>query len=154
MDGIPARQNIEHMRRKKYKRKPFKPIDREQFREVRMMNRLTIEETAKLLQVTSRTIAHWESGVTRIPYTAFKLLRCLANGELLPQAWKGWVIKGDTLWSPVGRSFRQHELAYLTNYMSMARYWQADYAKRSGQRQPIPPQSEKPLLYLVTGGER
>lgn len=153
MDGIPARQNIESVKRKKYKRKPFKPIDREQFREVRMINRLTIEQTAKLLQVTSRTIAHWESGLTRIPYSAFKLLRCLANGELLPQAWKGWVIKGDTLWSPVGRPFRQHELAYLTNYMSMARFWQADYAKRSEHRQAMRSLSKKPQLYLVAGGE-
>jgi len=76
------------VKRKKYKRKPFKPIDNEQFREVRIMNRLSINEVAKLLQVTSRTVANWESGASRIPYSAFKLLRYLANGALLPDAWK------------------------------------------------------------------
>ncbi|MDP1658574.1 MAG: VC1465 family Xer recombination activation factor [Methylotenera sp.] len=115
---------------------------------MRMMNRLSVDEVAKLLQVTSRTIAHWESGVTRIPYSAFKLLRCLANGALLPQAWKGWVIKGDTLWSPVGRPFRQHELTYISNYFTMARYWQADYERRNTARQDL----KKTPLRLIIGG--
>ncbi|MDP1766435.1 MAG: VC1465 family Xer recombination activation factor [Methylotenera sp.] len=140
------------MKRKKYKRKPYKPIDREKFKEVRLMNRLSVEDAAKLLQVTSRTIAHWECGATRIPYSAFKLLRCLANGALLPSAWKGWVIKGDTLWSPVGRPFRQHELTYISHYFTMARYWQADYERRNTKRQAAQVIDFKPPLRLVLGG--
>lgn len=140
------------MKRKKYKRKPHKPIDKDQFREIRMLNRLSIDEAAKLLQVTSRTIAHWERGSTRIPYSAFKLLRCLANGELLPQAWKGWTIKGDTLWSPVGRPFRQHELTYLANYFTMARLWQADYARRVAIKQEPHVIALNPILTLVGKG--
>lgn len=140
------------MKRRKYKRKPYKPIDREQFKEVRMMNRLTVDDAARLLQVTSRTIAHWECGVTRIPYSAFKLLRCLANGSLLHDAWKGWTIKGDTLWSPVGRPFRQHELTYIANYFTMARYWQADYERRSAARQEAQSKSLKMQLRLIAGG--
>ena len=151
---IPARQNRpEAVKRKKYKRKPFKPIDRERFREIRMLNRLSIDDVAKLLQVSSRTIAHWESGATRIPYSAFKLMRCLTNGELLPQAWKGWVIRGDTLWSPVGRPFRQHELTYLANYFTMARYWQADYERRTATRQDVQKDNVQPILRLVVRGE-
>ena len=138
-------------KRKRYKRKPYKPIDKDQFRDVRKMNRLSIDETAKLLQVTSRTIAHWESGVTRIPYSAFKLLRILANGELLPTAWKGWVIKGDTLWSPINRPFRQYELTYISHYFTMARYWQADYARRNTLKQ-APKVSDAPPLRLINGG--
>jgi transcriptional regulator with XRE-family HTH domain len=138
-------------KRKTYKRKPYKPIHKDQFRDIRKMNRLSVEETAKLLQVTSRTIAHWESGVTRIPYSAFKLLRILASGELLPTAWKGWVIKGDTLWSPINRPFRQHELTYISNYFTMARYWQADYARRNALKQ-APKVSEIPPLRLIQGG--
>lgn len=140
------------MKRRKYKRKPYKPIDREQFKEVRMMNQLTVDDAAKLLQVTSRTIAHWECGVTRIPYSAFKLLRCLANGSLIQDAWKGWVIKGDTLWSPVGRPFRQHELTYIANYFTMARYWQADYERRSAARQEAQLKPLKMPLRLIVGG--
>ncbi|WP_336884722.1 VC1465 family Xer recombination activation factor [Methylotenera mobilis] len=140
-------------RLKKYKRKPYKPIDREKFVELRKINRLSVEQVAKLLQVTSRTVAHWESGVTRIPYSAFKLLRYLANGEMLPEAWKGWVIKGDTLWSPVGRPFRQHELTYLTHYFTMARYWQADYERRNATTQEAQIVRIKPTLRLVSGGK-
>lgn len=116
------------------------------------MNRLTVDDAARLLQVTSRTIAHWECGVTRIPYSAFKLLRCLANGSLLHDAWKGWTIKGDTLWSPVGRPFRQHELTYIANYFTMARYWQADYERRSAARQEAQSKSLKMQLRLIAGG--
>lgn len=126
------------MTRRRYKKKPYKPIDKDQFKTIRMTLRFSHDDVAKLLQVTSRTVAHWECGVTRIPYTAFKLLRCLSNGELIPDAWKGWTIKGDTLWSPVGRPFRVHELTYLSNYFTMARYWQADYERRVQQRQPKP----------------
>jgi DNA-binding XRE family transcriptional regulator len=140
------------VKRRKYKRKPYKPIDKEQFREIRIMNRLSIDDAAKLLQVTSRTIAHWESGSSRIPYSAFKLLRCLANGELLPTAWKGWTIKGDTLWSPVGRPFRQHELTFITNYFTMARYWQADYERRSVARQEAKSIRTISPLRLIIGG--
>jgi len=154
---LPARPNRAQskalVKRKKYKRKPYKPIDRERFMQIRKENRLSIEQAAKLLQVTSRTIAHWESGVTRIPYSAFKLLRCLANGELLPDVWKGWTIKGDTLWSPVGRPFRQHELTYLENYFTMARYWQADYERRSAARQAARIIDIRPPLRLVLGGK-
>lgn len=141
------------MSRKKYKRKPFKPIDRTQFREVRLLNKLSIEQAAKLLQVTSRTVAHWENGVTRIPYSAFKLLRCLVNGELVPSAWQGWTISGDTLWSPVGRGFKQHELTYLANYFTMARLWQSEHQKRIQERQKSNVIALKPILTLVAVGE-
>jgi DNA-binding transcriptional regulator YiaG len=140
------------VKRTKYKKKPFKPIDNEQFREIRMMNRLSIADVANLLQVTQRTVANWESGSSRIPYSAFKLLRYLANGALLPDAWKGWTIKGDTLWSPVGRPFRQHELNYISNYFTMARYWQADYELRSARKQEAQIIAFKPSLRVVLGG--
>lgn len=141
------------MKRRKYKRKPYKPIDSEKFVELRKRNRLSVEQVAKLLQVTSRTVAHWESGATRIPYSAFKLLRYLASGELLPEAWKGWVIKGDTLWSPVGRPFRQHELTYLTHYFTMARYWQADYERRNSTRQGAQSHNARSFLRVIKGGK-
>lgn len=141
------------VKRRKYKRKPYKPIDSEKFVELRKTNRLSVEQVAKLLQVTSRTVAHWESGATRIPYSAFKLLRYLASGELLPEAWKGWVIKGDTLWSPVGRPFRQHELTYLTHYFTMARYWQADYERRNATRQGAQSHTARSFLRIINGGK-
>lgn len=137
---------------RKRKGKTFKPIDYEAFREVRLINRLTISQVAKMLRVSSRTVMNWECGATRIPYSAFKLLRFIANGLLLPEAWKGWIIKGDTLWSPVGRPFRQHELTYLSHYFEMARYWQADYDARHIHRQEVKSFDIRPPLRLVLGG--
>ena len=132
---------------RRYKRKPFKPIDREQFREIRLMHRFSIEETAKLLQVTARTVAHWESGVTRIPYAAYKMLKVLMTYELPGETWQGWRVVGDTLYSPVNRAFREHELTYLSHYLAMARRWQEDYAKRLKHRQPVA--KDAPLLRLI-----
>jgi DNA-binding transcriptional regulator YiaG len=151
MVDLPARQNSVRVKRKKrYKRKPYKPIDKNDFKEARLISRLTIEQTAKLLQVTSRTVALWECGATRIPYSAFKLLRCLAKGELIPEAWKGWTIRDDTLYSPSGRSFRVYELNYLANYLTMARYWQADYLQKVQARQVA--KSGQPLRVVAGRG--
>lgn len=111
------------------------------------MNALTIDQTAKLLQVTSRTIALWENGESRIPYSAFKLLRCLANGEFVSEVWKGWRVRGDTLYTPSGRAFKPYELYYLSNYMSMARYWLADCKSKLERRQVT---IIRPRLRLVT----
>jgi DNA-binding transcriptional regulator YiaG len=122
-------------KKKRYKRKPFKPINRDDFKELRLINNLTVIQTAELLQVTGRTIALWESGAVRVPYSAFKLLRVLANGELLPSAWKGWRVCADTLYTPTGRAFKAHELTYLSNYITMARYWLAECKEKASHRQ-------------------
>lgn len=135
MVDISTGQAVAEAMRRRYKRKPYKPIDRDKFREMRLMQRLSIEATAKLLGVTTRTVMHWESGVTRIPYAPFKLLRVLAMHELPDKAWEGWRVIGDTLYSPADRGFKPWELLYLSNYLTMARYWQADYDRRCQQRQ-------------------
>lgn len=150
MVDLPSRQNTAEVKRKKrYKRKPYKPIDPNRFKEIRLINHLSVGATAKLLRVTSRTVMNWESGDTRIPYSAFKLLRCLANGELIPDAWEGWTIRGDTLFSPVGRPFKAHELAYISNYFTMARYWLADCARKNKAKQDPAPSPGLGVLKLV-----
>lgn len=138
-------------RPKRYKRKPFKPINCDDFKELRLMNRLSIKDTAKLLHVTSRTISLWEAGSTRIPYAAFKLLRSLANGEILSDAWLGWKIRGDALWSPTGRAFRVYELIYLSHYFTMARFWLKDSELRRSQSLPVEV-AMPPSLRLIVGG--
>lgn len=150
MVDLPARQTLTKAvtrKKRRYKRKPYKPIDRDQFRDLRLINRLTIDQTAKLLQVTGRTVTLWECGASRIPYSAFKLLRVLANGELLPEPWKGWKVHGDTLYSPSGRPFRAYELAYLSNYLTMARYWLDECKSKHVRRQVL---DLRPHLRLVT----
>ena len=118
------------------------------------MHRLTVEATAKLLRVTPRTVMHWESGDSRIPYAPFKLFRILALHELPDKAWEGWRVIGDGLYSPTNRVFKPWELLYLANYLTMARYWQSDYAKRLQQRQASTyDQANHPALRLMQGGK-
>ncbi len=135
-------------RKKRYKRKPHKPIDYEKFHETRLMARLTQQEAACLLHVTERTIRLWESGTTAIPYAAYKLLRIWAGFDLPGKAWEGWRLHSGSLWSPAGRRFEAHELAYLSLTFSMARHWQADYERRSLERVQKEPET-LPLLRLV-----
>lgn len=137
-------------RRKRYKRKPWKPIDHEKFRETRLLARLTQQEAACLLQVTERTIRLWENGKTAIPYAAYKLLRIHTGHELPGASWAGWSISGDTLWSPERRAFTAVHLSYMWLTFAMARSWQAMIAK---QEEPadstVSPRQGAAVLRLV-----
>ena len=108
---------------RRYKRKPYRPISHDKFRHTRYMARLTQEEVACLLHVTARTVALWESGHTGIPYAAYKLLRIHAGYELPGDAWRGWSIRGDKLWSPEGRGYSAGFLAYQWLAYAMAERW-------------------------------
>jgi len=120
-------------RRKRYKRKPWKPIDCDKFTETRLLARLTQQEAARLLYVTERTIRYWENGEVAIPYAAYKLLRILTGYELPGPAWVGWSIRGGTLWSPEGRGFDAAYLGYMWLTFAMARQWQAHLQRNESQ---------------------
>jgi len=76
-----------------------------------------------MLAVTVKTLSNWETGRTRVPYVAFKLLKVLTGYELPGEAWERWSLRGDTLWSPDGRSFKAWELMQLVHVFSEARLW-------------------------------
>lgn len=76
-----------------------------------------------MLAVTVKTLSNWETGRSRIPYAAFKLLKVLTGYELPGDAWERWSLRGDTLFSPDGRSFKAWELMQLVHVFSMARLW-------------------------------
>lgn len=85
-----------------------------------------------MLDVTARTIRNWEDGSSRIPYSAFRLMRLYAGNSLVEKQWEGWSIWRGLLWTPEGRSFAPHELRYVANYLSMARLWIAEKQAASG----------------------
>lgn len=91
------------------------------------MSRLSQSEAAAVLGVTAKTVQNWEQGVSRIPYSAFKLLRILRGYELPHKAWEGWTVRGDTLNAPNGRQFDAQSLAYLEQVFAMSRLWQQTY---------------------------
>lgn len=98
----------------------------------RVTARLTQRQAADYLGVTPRTMRNWETGRTRIPYPAFKLIRMRAGGIVHAPGWDGWRFgRGGALFSPDGRSFQPWELYHLRLVFSMSRYFQqAHLAKR------------------------
>lgn len=128
-------QDRSPVRRKRYQRKPFHPISPDKFRQVRQQVGLTQKETACLLHVTARTVALWESGKTGIPYAAFKLLKILVGFELPGEAWQGWSIQGDTLWSPEQRPYRAGYLSYQWLTFAMAESWRKSMYDRKVEAQ-------------------
>ncbi|HEX8980980.1 MAG TPA: VC1465 family Xer recombination activation factor [Parasulfuritortus sp.] len=116
------------MRRRRHKCKPYRPIDPAKFKATRQLARLSIESVAALLHVTPRTVSNWEHGRVAIPYAAFKLLRVLLAVELPHEAWQGWTIQGDTLWSPERRPYSAAYLGYNWLTFTMARNW-AEYVR-------------------------
>ena len=126
-------------RKPRYKRKPWKPIDYDKFRETRLLARLTQQEVACLLRVTDRTVRLWENGEVAIPYASYKLLRILTGYELPGEAWAGWSIRDGKLWSPERRSFDAASLSYMWLTFVMARRWQESIREALQAGEGTPP---------------
>lgn len=113
-------------------------INSEDFRLLRLSCGLTREAAAAVLRVGVRTVCNWENGCTRVPYSAFKLLRVIRGYELPGKAWAGFRLVDEVLWSPEGRPFYAHEFAYLWLLVAMARAFRLHYA-RSATAAPAEP---------------
>jgi hypothetical protein len=135
-------------RRKRYKRKPWYPIDPDKFIETRLVSRLSHQDVADMLHVTVRTVQLWEHGTVRIPYAAYKLLRILTCHELPGKSWEGWMMHSNTLWSPAGRGYKAHELENMWLTFAMARNWQMERDRKSAAR-AVRTLSGAPVLRLV-----
>lgn len=72
----------------------------------------THQECAKVLRVTTRTLRYWEAAEVRIPHAAYKLMRVLASGRYLGDAWRNFFVRGDVLVSPEGHEFAAGDLAW------------------------------------------
>lgn len=116
------------------KKKARKYIEPDAFHLARHKAGLTMKQAALELDVDVRTIRNYENGVSRIPYPAFRLLRLLANYQLVGRDWADWSFWQNKLWSPEGRSFAVHELRYVATYISLARHFLKTQAVASLQR--------------------
>lgn len=137
----------------KIRRRPrFVHVCRETFHLERRTAGLTQKETAAYLGVTVRTIRNWETGVARIPYPAFKLIRMRAGGIVHAPGWDGWRFgAGGALFSPDGRSFKSWELYHLQLVFSMA----AHFRKLTGEKRAAAADAWEPpaaRLRVVGGG--
>jgi len=119
------------MKRQPRRRRSYRGFG-ESFTQARLIAGFNKSVTAKALRVTTRTVSNWESGRTEVPYAAFKLLRILGGYALPGEAWKGWCIRGDTLWSPTQRGFQAASMSYLGLVFSMARQWLREHGQPTG----------------------
>lgn len=88
------------------------PIPAWRFREARMGFGLGVIECADLLRVSERTVRGWESGGTRIPYAAYKLMRLLKSGKVLGPEWRDFFVYRNVLITPEGHQFEAGDLAW------------------------------------------
>jgi hypothetical protein len=80
-----------------------------------------MEKVANLLDVEVRTVRNWENGSTRIPYSAFRIVRMQAGYSLVGEGWEDWGFSNGKLHSPSGRSFLPYELHFISHYIAIAR---------------------------------
>lgn len=115
--------------------KPIRPrfvyVSHEDFRVERITAGFTRYQAADYLGVNVRTIRNWETGATRIPYPAFRLLRMRAKGLVYGQGWEGWRFTSEgALCSPVGRSYTPNQLLDLSHVFRMANLFASAYGKQ------------------------
>lgn len=112
---------------KRKKRPRINVVAPERFREARLTCFLNVAAAAKLLRVTEKTLHNWETGKTRIPYAAYKLMRIMRGGELpgVGDSWAGWQFTwNEVLISPEGHRFKPHEFSWLHLLIEQAKFWQ------------------------------
>jgi transcriptional regulator with XRE-family HTH domain len=92
---------------------------------------LSIDEAAKILHVTPRTIRYWFSGQTAVPYAAYKLLRVMRWFELPQPGFEGWCMHSGKLWTPEGVGIEPVDGAWWSLLVRQARSFRTLYAERS-----------------------
>ena len=112
---------------------------------------LSRKAAAEFLGVSLRTVAYWEAGRCRVPWSVVRLLRVLRLGDLgaLSGAWAGWSLHGGALHSPEGRAFTPHESSWWALLVAQARAFRDNRAQLGGvgavapaRPQAVPPQLE------------
>ncbi len=92
---------------------------------------LSREACAGELGVSVRTIRHWDTGRNRVPWSAIRLLRLMRGGDLeqLSPDWRGYVLRGDTIWTPEGHSLKSGEAAWWSLLVRRARAFDTLHAR-------------------------
>ena len=103
------------------------------FRELRHSCFLTPEACARFLGVSLRTVRYWDAGRCRVPWAVVRLLRFVRLGDLgaLDDAWDGWTLNRNGLWSPDGKRYHQGAMRHWWITCEQARWWREDYDRRT-----------------------
>ncbi len=117
------------------KRQRF-PVAAWRFREARLQCALSVDACADLLRISDRTVRNWESGQTRIPYAAYKLLRVLKGGRYLAHPhWREFMVQGPVLVTPEGHRFEAGELGWWSLLVRQARAFRDLLQREQGQQE-------------------
>ena len=126
-------------------------VSSEGFGELRRSCLLSRNAAAEFLGVSLRTVAYWEAGRCRVPWSVIRLLRIVRLGDLgaLSRDWSGWSLHAGALRSPEGRAFTPHESAWWALLVAQARAFRDGRARLGGvgaeapaRPQAVPPQPE------------
>ncbi len=103
-----------------------------QFKDARRDAGLSRAQACRLLHVTQRTIRNWEIPDAKVPWLAYEIMRIHGCHELPGEAWRGWRVVGDKLYSPERLAFAAHEASWWSLTCAMAREWRR--AQEEGSR--------------------
>lgn len=98
-------------------------ISAAQFRDARVFSGMTREDAADFLNVSVRTVGHWETGRARPSYAAFRLLRVYRHGELIDPAWRDWKLIGGRLYTPEGHAIAPQDCAWWSLFVRRAHFF-------------------------------
>lgn len=123
---------------------PRVAVSANQFRDARIFSGMSREAAADFLQVSVRTIGHWETGRARPSYAAFKLLRVMRHGDLIHPAWSACKInRRGALVTPEGHEIWSSDLAWLSLLVRRAKAFGELFRQREQDRSrrepPSPP---------------
>ena len=98
---------------------------------------LSIDEAAKLLHVTPRTIRYWFSAKVTVPYAAYKLVRVLRWFELPGKQWTGWHFHSGKLWTPEGHGFQPSDSSWWGLTVRRSRLFGELYDRQNALNQAL-----------------
>ncbi len=92
---------------------------------------LNIDDVAKTLHVTPRTVRYWFSGKSAVPYAAYKLIRILRWWELPQKGFEGWTMHSGKLWTPEGRPIAPEDGGWWSLLIGQARMFRTMYRREA-----------------------
>lgn len=90
---------------------------------------LNVDDVAKLLRVTRRTVQNYFSGRVRVPYAAYRLVRIMGRWELPSPEWRGWLFHSGKLWTPEGHGFEPQDSSWWSLLVRQARLFRQMYQR-------------------------
>jgi len=107
-------------------------ISPEGFRELRHSCLLSVKACAELLGCSVSLVKAWDRGISRVPWSAVKLLRLLRSVDLgaLRTEWRGWTLDRNGMVSPEGFAYSLGDLGWWSLTCRQAEAFRRDRSLR------------------------